>query len=465
LNKLRLLIPAIGLLILAFWLLFQKISPVVFHANTAHIFMLNTLKIWDEKGIDSYHAAPVQTWPEAKKLNHYYTRLKDKNGSNYYISHPPLAFIANFALLKFFGFPLNQSSLQWILIFIFLIEAVLLGWIIKQISQQKNLRYLHLTILAALAFYLLNPVNLYAHSQHNFSEIWGQFFLITTLAAWTLYLQSDRIFIVRLLLFLSAALLAATDWMGLTMMAALFIIYFKQFKKPHIRFGLIMVATAVIITSAAVFMQYVSIGGLHALYKALGIRYLERSGFFGSQYTDMGYDVLNSETWLMLIKQVHNILSGPGYIVVAMAIICFVFARKKCGPVDLTIQKVALLTALLFFIAVLSASSIHYIYTARFTPFIALAGAALFAKILEVFKKPGFVIGIFIFLMHLAAFWSTGIFHKSIPEPDTKQAQLNAAAVIIKQNKIDAIPLTSDFVESDIIYLSYKSERNLVWIK
>lgn len=172
-NKLRLLIPAIGLLILAFWLLFQKISPVVFHANTAHIFMLNTLKIWDEKGIDSYHAAPVQTWPEAKKLNHYYTRLKDKNGSNYYISHPPLAFIANFALLKFFGFPLNQSSLQWILIFIFLIEAVLLGWIIKQISQQKNLRYLHLTILAALAFYLLNPVNLYAHSQHNFSEIWG----------------------------------------------------------------------------------------------------------------------------------------------------------------------------------------------------------------------------------------------------------------------------------------------------
>ena len=179
----------------------------------------------------------------------------------------------------------------------------------------------------------------------------------------------------------------------------------------------------------------------------------------------MGYDVLNPETWLLVLKQIHNVLTGPGYIVVAMAVICFIFIRKKCSPVDFTIQKVALWAALLFFIAVLSASSIHYVYTARFTPFIALAGAALFAKLMEVIKKPGFVIGSFIFLMHLAAFWSTGIFHNSVPEPDTKQVQLNASANIIKENKIDSIPFSGNYVESDIIYLSYKSERNLIWIK
>ncbi|HBG69252.1 MAG: hypothetical protein A2W93_04070 [Bacteroidetes bacterium GWF2_43_63] len=427
--------------------------------------MLTTLKAWDSKGLSEYHAAPVQTWPEAKKFNHYYQRLEDKEGNNYYVSHPPFAFIANYGLIQLFGLSVNQATLQWFLIFIFLAGALLLAWIIKQSSQQTEQRYVQLSMLAAMVFYLLNPVNLFAHSQHNFSEIWGQFFLITTLAAWTLYLQSDRVFIVRLLLFLSVALLAATDWMGLTFVAALFIIYFRQFKKAHIRYGVILVAASALVTYGAVAFQYLSIGGFDALYRALGIRYLERSGFFGSHYTDMGYDVLNPETWLLVLKQIHNILSGPGYIVVALAVMCFVFARKKCGPIDLSVQKIALWTALLFFVAVLSASSIHYIYTARFTPFIALAGAALFAKSIEVFKKPGIVIGVFIFLMHLAAFWSTGIYHKSIPEPAIKQAQLNATALFIKENKIDAIPLTNDFVESDIIYLSYKSERNLVWIK
>lgn len=427
--------------------------------------MLTTLKVWDEKGIGDYHAAPVQTWSDEKKFNHYYTRLEDKEGNNYYISHPPLAFIANYAVIKTFGLPINQTSLQWILIFMFLTEALLLAWIVSRISQQSNTRNLHLTILSVLALYLLNPVNLYAHSQHNFSEIWGQFFLIATLAAWTLYLQSDRIFIVRLLLFLSAAMLAATDWMGLTLIPAMIFVYFRQLKKPHIRYGIIILSVSVILASAAIFVQYVSISGFNDLYRALGIRYLERSGFFGSQYTDMGYDVLNPQTWLLVLKQVHNIFSGTGYIVVAMAIVCLIFAGKKCSPVDFTIQKVALWAALLFFIAVLSASSIHYIYTARFTPFIALAGAAMFAKLIEVLKKPGFAIGIFIFLMHITAFWSTGIFHNTVPEPDSKQAQLNATAHIIKENKIDSIPMSGDFVESDIIYLSYKSERNLVWIK
>lgn len=435
------------------------------NSNMAHIFMLTTLKIWDEKGIDAYHAAPVQTWPDAKKFNHYYKRLEDKDGNNYYISHPPLAFIANFAVLNIFGLPVNQTSLQWILIFMFLTEAILLAWIVSRISKQDNTRNLHLTILSVLAFYLLNPVNLYAHSQYNFCEIWGQFFLITTLAAWTLYLQTDRVLIARILLFLSAAMLAATDWMGLTLVAAMFVVYFRQLKKPHIRYGIMILTISVILASVAIFVQYVSINGFKAFFRALGIRFLERSGYFGSEFTDQGYDVLNPETWLLVLKQIHNVLSGPGYIVIGIMLVCFIFARKKCNPIDFSFLKMALIPPLLFFLALISVSCIHYIYTARFTPFIALAGAALFAKLLDVFKKPGYVIGIFIFLMHLAAFWSTGIFHNTVPEPDTKQTQLNAAAHIIKENKVDSIPLSGNFVESDIIYLSYKSERNLVWIK
>ncbi len=461
--KARFIIPALGLLALGFWLLFQYKSPVVHYNNMAHIFMLNTLEIWDEESPAAYHFAPVQTWPGAEKHNHYYKRLEDAEGNNYYVSYPALAFIANYAVLKTFHLPINQTSLQWILIFMFLIEAIMLAWIASRLSQQSNTRNRHLTILVAIAIYLLNPVNLYAHSQYNICEIWGQFFLITTLTAWMYYLQSDRVLIARLLLFLSAALLAATDWMGLILIPVMFMVYFKQLKKPHIRYGIIVLTISVILASIAMFLQYASINGINAFLRALGIRFLERSGYFGSEFTDQGYDVLNPETWHLVLQQIQNVLSGPGYIVIGMMLICLFYARKKCTTFDFSYLKIALLPPFLFFIAFISVSCIHYIYTAKFTPFIALAGAALFAKLLEIFKKPGFFIAIFIFLMHLAAFWSTNIFHNTIPTPDKKLTQLNAAAKLIHEEKRNKIELQPGWVESDIIYLSYKSKRNLVW--
>ncbi|MPM62250.1 hypothetical protein SDC9_109116 [bioreactor metagenome] len=343
--------------------------------------------------------------------------------------------------------------------------SILLAWIIRQSEKEADKRHVYRAMLAVIALYLLNPVNLYASSQHNFSEIWGQFFLIVSLSAWVFYLQSDRVFISRILLFVSVALLAATDWMGLTFMAALILVYFRQMKKAHIRYGVFLVSASVVVTMSIICLQYVSIAGSDALIRSLGIRYLERSGFFGGQYTDMGYDVLNPETWFLLLQQIHNVMDGTGYIVLALFVVCLVAARKICTPVDLSVQKIAFWTALLFFVAVLSASSIHYIYTARFTPFLALAGAALFAKISSSGRKIVLIIAVAVFLMHVAAFRSVAEFQKRIPETDEKQAQLNAAAQIIRENKLDSIPLTGNLVESDIIYLSYKSQRNLVWEK
>jgi len=427
--------------------------------------MLTTLKVWDEKGVGACHAAAIQTWPKAKPFSHYYKRLEDKQGNNYYVSHPPFAFLANYCIIKCFGLSFDQKSLQAILIFLLLAGSLLLAWIVQQIALLPDKRSLQLSMLAAMAFYLLNPVNLYAHSQHNFSEIWGQFFLIASLAAWVFYLRSDRVILSRFILLLSVALLSATDWMGLTFAAALLLIYARQLKKPHIRYGVVLVCVSVLATMGVIFIQYVRISGFDSLYRALGIRYLERSGFFGEQYTDMGLHILNPDTWWLFLGQIHKLLTGPGYIVLAMALMCLFVARKHCFTNEPSVQKIAFWTALLFFAAVFSAGSIHYIYTARFAPFIAIAGAALLSRARDIWDKPAWITGIFIFLMHLAAFWSVKTFHKSIPETDFKQAQLDATASVILELKRDSVPLQDGWEERDIIYLSYKSERNLVWEK
>jgi len=463
--KARFIIPALGLLVLGFWLLFQYTSPVVHHHNTAHIFMLNTLEIWDEESPATYHFAPVQTWPGAEKHNHYYKRLEDAKGNNYYISHPPAAFLLNYGIIKMFGLPVNQSSLQYILIFLFLTGALFLAWIARYSIPHNEIRFVRLAMLAAMAIYILNPVNLYAHSQHNFSEIWGQFFLITSLAAWVHYLRSDRVVWSRILLMMSVFLLAATDWMGITFCAALLLVYIRQMRKPHIRSGFLYVMVAAVAALMITGIQYSSIAGNEAFVRALGIRFLERSGYFGATYTDMGYHVLNPETWLLFLQQIHQFLSGPGYLIAASWIVCMLITRRQRCIDEPGMYKTAFWTAAIFFILLFSAGSIHYIYSARFTPFLALAAAGLFIRLRNSRVKPVWFLAAFIFCMHLAAFWSTDIFHKSIPAPDKKQIQLNAAAKLIQEEKRNSISLQKEWEESDIIYLSYQSKRNLVWEK
>lgn len=463
-RRIRFIIPAIALAILAFWLLKQQFQPRPDHRNTAHIFMLTTLSIWDSQGILTYHAAPIQTWPDAKKFNHYYKRLQDRDGNNYYISHPPLAFIANFAIIKLLNLDIDQQSLQIISLILFLAGAFILVWIFRQLSIQPEKRSVYHAMLAVMAFYLLNPVNLFAHSQHNFSEIWGQFFLILSVAAWIFHLRSDRVILSRGILFVSVAMLTATDWMGLTFMAALVLVYFKQLRKPHIRRGLLVALSAVFFAGATVLYQYVSIAGFSEFYRALGVRFLERSGYFGEQYTDMGYHILNPETWGLVLNQIHQLLLGPGYLVLALAVACLLVKRKSCPTAEMPVQKLFFWTAMLFFAAVFSAGATHYIYTARFTPFLAIAGGALLEKIIIASKKPIWITAAFIFLMHPLCFWSVNTFEKTLPTPELKQSQLNAIADVVSRDQRDSLMIQPSLEARDIIYLSWKSKRNLVWM-
>jgi hypothetical protein len=463
--RLRLILPVFVLIAVTLFLLNKNFRVQPDHRNTAHIFMLTTLNVWDSENMATYHFAPVQTWPQAKKFNHYYKRLEDKIGNNYYVSHPPLAFIANYFIIKTLGLPINQRSLQMIIAFLLIAGALILAWIAGQLSAESNLRFKNHIMLAAMVMYLLNPVNLFAHSYHNFSEIWGQFFLILSLAAWLLYLKSDRVIASRIFLFIATALLASTDWMGITFLAAIVLIYWKRLKIPHIRRGILVAASAIVGTNALVVVQYVSIAGFDAFVRAIGIRFLERSGYFGNQYTDMGYHILNPDTWLLLLQQIHNLLVGPGYLVLTMFAVAIFFIHKTKLPNESKVLVLAFFTAFLFFFAVFSAGSTHYIYTARFTPFLALAIAHLYEKIAHSCKRKAWFIAVFIATMHLLGFWALKEFKNKSFQQENKQIQLDIASKVISEQKRDSISLNSNWEERDIIYLSWQSKRNLVWIK
>lgn len=463
LLRLRFAFFAAGLAVMSFFLLRNQVTDSPDHRNTAHIFMLTTIEIWQQHGMMNYSAAPVQTWPEATAFNHYYRRLEDTSGNNYYISHPPLAFIANYAILQLTGLPVSQSSLQYILIFLLIAGGILLCYIASEQSKTNEHKTRYHIMLGVMAVYFLNPVNLFAHSQHNFSEIWGQFFFIATLAAWQFYLRSDRRIVASVFLFFSMFLLCATDWMGITLLLAFLMVYFKQRKSLHIRRGGLILASSVMLSGAVVAFQYISIAGVESFSRAIGIRFLERSGYFGNTYTDQQLHILNPESWLLLLQQMHNILTGPGYVMVLMVLVHLILRNKKTPETCQKHLHLAWVAPAIFFVILFSASVSHYIYMARFSPFIALFTGVLLEKLYEKIKHPIWITAGFLVLMHLAGFLSITTYKDRLPSPEYHQKELDTMAAKISENKLDSIDRPPYCEERDVIYLSWKSQRNVVW--
>jgi hypothetical protein len=67
----------------------DKLPPV---NNVAHIFMLQTMKIWQQESALKSNFTMKQTFPDkGNKFVTYYKRYMDSEGNNYYVSHPSLS--------------------------------------------------------------------------------------------------------------------------------------------------------------------------------------------------------------------------------------------------------------------------------------------------------------------------------------------------------------------------------------
>jgi hypothetical protein len=463
--KKRLYIVFLGLFLLLFAAVYMIRKPHlennVSSTSQAHIFMLTTQELWQTNGAFHYHAAAVQSWDkEGDSYMHYYQRLEDKEGNNYYVSHPPFAF--QLAGIVFFltQQAANQSILQHLLFFLLLLGALLLAWIVK---KELKCKQLGVASFFAAVVYVFVPVNLFAHSFHYFSETVGQFFMIASIASLVYYKHSSKTLLAQILVFMSIFLLSYTDWMGIPFVMSIWIVYHKRRKQKNIkRLRWISLIAAILAYSLSV-VQYASIAGFNAFYRALGIRFLERSGFFGPKYTDMQMDISNSETWIAMLQQIHQLLIGPGYFVLLLCAIVLFIKSKKRKKKNYSIALIAFLPAFIYSILLFSATATHYVYMAKFTPFLALALAFLFAQVKHTWKRKYLAYSFSIILLALLSWVGITDFKTHVrTQTDTVLNNKSADINRFSSNKdaVFLVPFTH-YPASSIIYLSYESKRSL----
>jgi len=297
--------------------------------NVAHIFMLQTIDIWKNEGPCVSNFAMKHTYenPGDKHIT-YYKRLVDKEGFNYYISHPPLSQ----SLVWFFSaggrIHVNNLFLTWLALLTQLVTVYFLFFTLQLLL--KNKPYANLASFFAIIVYTFHPVILYLTTFHFFAESLGQMFFMICLYYLTKVLTANKKPAVKtlLILFVSGFLFALSEWLSLFMVIAIFVLIVLCKKnrntllKPFLAMG---TGVAVAVTLFAV--QHIQLTDVQTFVKALGIRYVERSGFFGDTYTDMGYSYLNPQSYLLLLKQTAELFKGVG-VLFFVIFLADIFRRK-----------------------------------------------------------------------------------------------------------------------------------------
>jgi hypothetical protein len=435
----------------------------------AHIFMLTTIEIWQESDGFSAFIAPIQTRNnKGDKYVHYYKRLEDKNGNNYYVSHPPFAFyLAAFAYYVS-GQEINEGLLQWMLFFMLLLSVFLLSYIVKQEVNCKGTKLL-LAQIFALISYVFVAQNLFLYSSHYFAESLGQFFLLLTIAAFYYYKESTKIHLSQILIFLSVFLLSYSDWMGFCFLLAVFVLTHKKRKKKTIKRLRILSFFAATSAYLLCFFQYLYIAGLSPLIKAIGIRFVERSGFFGEQFTDRGLTFTNTETWLLFYKQMISFFSGPALLSMLLILLFIFFGRKKSKKAFSLNLYLVLFTVLFYVLLSFSATASHYIYIAKLSIPISLFALIVFCCFYEkIRKKIVFISGLFLLIIPFT-FLAVKEYQKQQKTDFSTEKQLAsyAATINLQAQKNQAVFITpiNGMEEFVIVYLSYVSKRNLAFAK
>lgn len=444
---------------------FDQLHKNIGCEEQTYILTLQTVDIWQRDGFVKNLFTPMWTYENPGDKNFaYYPRLQDKEGNNYYVSFPPFAFWVAYWILWPFDIEYGKIVLQLANLLLHFTAAFLLYLIIGKLSLQRK-RAWSIPALTAFMVYLFMPATTYLHTSIFFPEMLAQVMWL-----WALYLsfhfwQSDNKSSAKssYLFFFVFIIFIYTEWLALfysVTLAGIILFGSNIQKKKKILTTLILISVG---TPILLLLQYGMAGGFENLINAMGIRFLERSGFFGEAYSSMGVHIFSVSSLLIYLKNLHKALVGPGYLIIALSILSLLLFYKDTKKIITTHKKplfLVFIPVLLHNIVFFNANALHYLLMARWTVPLAFT-AALICHVLQSRKRLSyivlpFVIGVFVY---------GGSYYRNNLTISIDTEKIDKVVSVIKGN---ARPEQSVLVYINTTcaepekYLTYKSKRNVI---
>lgn len=287
--------------------------PLSKHHEFCTALALITFDVWEEHGAAKFHYSPVTNYQNPPDLHINNGTIPFlKNGTHYYLSHPPMGFWLPYFSLKTLGFDLNAKNLQYFNVLFHLLAALCVFSIVNMLlnkrenGENKNISLLFSPAILATSVYLFSPAMLWYSSNVYFSDIFvNQLFVISAWMGIKLQ-QSHRQFLqnnsinsqttfpksiyLQLLAFsLLVGMTLLTEWIGFMLAASVALYAFVQLlkfsskSKPSLSrkfYGLQLVSMILVILAGLgiTYGVYSSIAGSEAFLEYLEHRFLSRTG-------------------------------------------------------------------------------------------------------------------------------------------------------------------------------------------
>lgn len=440
-----------------------------------HSFLLTTLEIWDKHGACQFSFAPVQTFQnKGDKYIAYYKRLEDKKGNNYYVSFPPMSFLLPHAIINTLQLEPQQKVLQHISFFLHIISGFAIFGICN-ILFHKKWHSLYLPSLFGFISFLFIPSIMQMHTWNFFAEMNGQvFYLISLFFLFKLFSVQKKCYLnIYLGLYsFSLFLLIYSEWIGIFFASTVILI--SLLKKKNIVYKRLLVLTFICSCLAVVslIIHYSQINGFANLLQAWKIRFIERTGFFGNNYSLEEASYMNFESYKLLLYQVHSILKWFGYLVLALIVFSFVYQRKWIINSIKKHKSILLIIALPLFVHLIiffNANVLHYACIAKFGILISIGLAVFMYRLRKQFLLSSKKITTFILvvLFSVVTLFSTVEFVNA----SKKYAQKNELQSFANYIRTNVLPAYAIFIKTgsienyQIVYLCYLSKRNMMLVE
>lgn len=246
---------------------------------TGHVLSANSN--FRDQGIANLHFAPA--WTFNTVADKYYSGttpfIKDNNNIEYYVSYPPLCFIAAY----YFQMPFGGPSVTGIRVFSLLIHltcALLVFAIANLLFKSKVKEEICWAAIVAFTVYVFAPGNLWFHGNVYFSDMLVQVFVLSFLYVFIQFYNGNySLKKSSILIFAIMFLGVYTEWI-MVFLAFFATLYFlaKSIKNKQNLFPVAALVAGVALSISLTYYQFSLIDGLDSLVASQSNRLKERSG-------------------------------------------------------------------------------------------------------------------------------------------------------------------------------------------
>ena len=258
--------------------------PLSKHHEFNAAFFLIPIEIWTEEGAQNHGHLPTYNYANPGDLfvpEPIAIASGEKSGRYYYLSLPPLSYIAPHYFFKLLGLQPTPLNLQ---VFNLILHALVLFFLFKTLTQfftEKN-------ALMATVMYLFAPGPLWFHGNGYTHHVFAVLPLIMTIYFFAKFVKDQNSKNKQLLGFaISLAVLIYSEWIGVFVGATIFIRSVFHFRIKKFR-KIALISVFVGLFSVAILLfQYVYFMGWEQYKTYMLDRFVERSGmesavgFFG----------------------------------------------------------------------------------------------------------------------------------------------------------------------------------------